>query len=78
MTQISVSELKTNTGKYVTMAKDQDILITKNGKVVAKLVTAKVDKREAFKHFMSLFPENGLDLDPDKIREERLGEWMEP
>ncbi len=73
MTQISVSELKTNTGKYVTMAKDQDILITKNGKVVAKLVTAKVDKREAFKHFMSLFPENGLDLDPDKIREERLG-----
>lgn len=78
MTQISVSELKTNTGKYVTMAKDQDILITKNGKVVAKLVTAKVDKREAFKHFMSLFPENGLDLDPDKIREERLREWMEP
>ena len=78
MTQISVSELKTNAGKYVTMAKDQDILITKNGKVVAKLVTAKVDKREAFKHFMSLFPENGLDLDPDKIREERLREWMEP
>ena len=70
MTQISVSELKTNAGKYVTMAMDQDIMITKNGKVVAKLVTAKVDKREAFKHFLSLFPEKGLDLDPEKAREE--------
>lgn len=78
MTQISVSELKTNTGKYVTMAKDQDIFITKNGKVVAKIVTAKPDKREAFKHFMSLFPKEGLDLDPDKIRDERLKEWIEP
>jgi len=73
MTQISVSELKTNTGKYVAMAMDQDIMITKNGKVVAKLVTAKVDKKEAFKHFLSLFPEKGLDLDPEQVREERLG-----
>ena len=72
MTQISVSELKTNAGKYVTMAMDQDIMITKNGKVVAKLVTAKVDKKEAFKHFLSLFPEKGLDLDPEQVREERL------
>ena len=73
MTQISVSELKTNTGKYVMMAMDQDIMITKNGQVVAKLVTAKVDKREAFQHFVSLFPEKGLELDPEKAREERLG-----
>ena len=73
MTQISGSELKTNTGKYVMMAMDQDIMITKNGKVVAKLVTAKVDKREAFQHFVSLFPEKGLELDPEKAREERLG-----
>ena len=73
MTQISVSELKTNTGKYVMMAMDQDIMITKNGKVVAKLLTAKVDKREAFQHFVSLFPEKGLELDPEKAREERLG-----
>ena len=73
MTQISVSELKTNTGKYVAMAMDQDIMITKNGKVVAKLVTAKADKKEAFRHFLSLFPEEGLDFDPERIREERLG-----
>lgn len=45
----------------------------KNGKVVAKLVTAKVDKKEAFKHFLGLFPEKGLDLDSERVREERLG-----
>lgn len=73
MTQISVSDLKANAGKYVTMAQEQDIMITKNGKVVAKLVTAKVDKKDAFKHFLSLFPEKGLDLDPEHVREERLG-----
>lgn len=36
------------------------------------LVTAKVDKTEAFKHFLSLFPEKGLDLDPEEARKERL------
>ena len=35
LTQISVSDLKVNAGKYVSMAQEQDILITKNGKVVA-------------------------------------------
>lgn len=73
MTQISVSELKANAGKYVSMAVDQDIMITKNGKIIAKLVTAKADKKEAFRHFLSLFPEQGLDLNPEEVREERLG-----
>ncbi len=71
MTQISVSELKANAGKYVTMAMEQDILITKNGKVVAKLVTAKVDKVAAAKEMFSIIPK-GLEVDLDEIREERL------
>lgn len=73
MTQISISELKANAGKYVMMAASQDIMITKNGKVMAKLVTAKPDKKAAFKHFLSLFPEEGLNLDPEEARKERLG-----
>ena len=72
MTQISISELKANAGKYVVMAEHQDIMITKNGKVTAKLVTAKPDKREAFRHFLSLFPEEGLTLDPEAVKKERL------
>ena len=71
MTQISISELKTNTGKYVTMANDQDIFITKNGKIVAELVTAKVDKQATCDHRLGLFPQ-GLDVDLEQEREERL------
>lgn len=71
MTQISLTQLKTNLGKYVTMARDQDIFISKNGKVVAKLVTAKVDKVAAAEELISMFPK-GEKVDYDKIREERL------
>ena len=71
MTQISLTQLKTNLGKYVTMAGDQDILISKIGKVVAKLVTAKVDKVAAAEELISMFPK-GKEVDYDKMREERL------
>lgn len=71
MTQISLTQLKNNLGKYVTMAGDQDILISKNGKVVAKLVTAKVDKVAAAEELISMFPK-GKKVDYDKVREERL------
>lgn len=73
MTQISVSDLKANTGKYVSMAQEDDIFITKNGKVVAKLVTAKVDKVESLNRLKSLFA--GVEItddDVDAAREEQL------
>ena len=73
MTQISVSELKTNAGKYVTMAKDQDILITKNGKVVAKIVSAKPDKKAAWNHLTELFKGISFtDAEVEALREERI------
>lgn len=69
MTQISVSELKTNAGKYVTMAQTQDILITKNGKLIARLTTAKPDKVAAAKALFGILPSN---VNVDEAREERL------
>lgn len=69
MTQISVSELKTNAGKYVTMAQSQDILITKNGKLIARLTTAKPDKVAAAKALFGILPSN---VNVDEAREERL------
>lgn len=74
MKLISVSELEINTGKYVAMATNEDIMITKNGKVVAKLVTAKADKKAALEHFLHLFPKEGLqDITLEQIKDERLG-----
>ena len=40
MTQITLSDLKTDPGKYVRLAQEQDIMITRYGKIVAKIVTA--------------------------------------
>ena len=56
MTRISVSELKTNAGKYVAMAQSQDIFITKNGKLIARLTTAKPDKVAAAKALFGILP----------------------
>lgn len=75
MTQISVSELKVNAGKYVGMAQEQDILITKNGKVVAKLVTARPDKKASWENIVGIFQEAGLDMTDEEIaaaKEERI------
>ena len=69
MTQISVSELKTNAGKYVAMAQSQDIFITKNGKLIARLTTAKPSKVDAEKALFGILPSN---VDLDESREERL------
>ena len=69
MTQISVSDLKVNAGKYVSMAQEQDIFITKNGKVVAKLVTAKADKKAAWDSMTSIF--KGVNLTDKEIETER-------
>lgn len=41
--------------------------------VRSELEAAKADKKEAFEHFRGLFPEKGLGLDPEQVREERLG-----
>lgn len=40
---------------------------------LAERETSKVDKKDALKHLLSLFPEKGLDIDPEQAREERLG-----
>ncbi|NLW46585.1 MAG: type II toxin-antitoxin system prevent-host-death family antitoxin [Firmicutes bacterium] len=34
---ITATELKENTGKYLTLAENEDIIITKNGKQIAML-----------------------------------------
>lgn len=66
---VSVSELKTNPGKYIAMVDEQDVYITKNGKRVAKLTSAKPDKMASAKALFGLLPSN---IDLDTAREDRL------
>ena len=69
MLQISISELKANAGKYVSMVDNEDIFITKNGTRVARITSARVDKIVAAESLFGLLP---ADVDLDKAREERL------
>ena len=62
MIQISVSELKANVGKYVSMVNEQEIYITKNGKRVAKLTAPKQDNSSAAMSLFDLLPPEA-DLD---------------
>lgn len=70
MIRISLSDLEANTEKYVTLAQEQDVFITRNGKLVARLTTAKADKVEAARALFGLLPP---DVDLNKSRGERLG-----
>lgn len=66
---ISLSDLKNNPGKYVTLANQEDILITRHGKNVARLVSARTDRTAAAKALFGLLPP---DADLAAAREERL------
>ncbi len=78
MTQISVSDLKVNAGKYVGMAQEQDILITKNGKVVAKLVTARPDKKASWDNIVGIFRAANLNMTDAEIEQDREERILQP
>ena len=41
---ITAAELKSNLGKYLTLSATEDIFITKNGKIIAKLTNPFQDR----------------------------------
>lgn len=66
---ITATELKTNLGKYLLLAETEDIYITRNGKVVAKLSNPYQDRVDVAK---SLFGVLSNDMTLEEAREERL------
>lgn len=68
--QVSISDIKANPSKYVTLADKQDIGITRNGRQVAELVSARPDKVTAMKGLFGIVPS---DIDVCAERNERLG-----
>lgn len=68
---VNISEFKTNISKYVTRVKREDILITKNGRVVARLVAEdKNPKVEALMSMRGILKGNTMTIEDAK--EERL------
>ena len=53
---ITSTELKLNLGKYLKLAEHEDIFITRNGKIVAKLSNPNADRVEMAKSLLGVIP----------------------
>ena len=67
---VTATELKNNLGKYLLLSATEDIFITKNGKVVAKLTNPYQDRVETAKSLFGILP---IDADVDGTKRDRLG-----
>lgn len=74
--EVTLTELKGNLGKYITMSQKEDILVTKNGKIVSRITEPfttrkqKIEKRRIAKQLVGSI--NGEYMSLDDIRAERL------
>jgi prevent-host-death family protein len=70
---VTATEFKNNIGKYFALVADEDILITKNGKNIAKLSSAKQNKLDIVNSLFGIIPNNGATL--EQARKERLARY---
>lgn len=68
---ITATELKRNLGKYLDMVGKENLLVTRNGKPVAKLVNPQVSAVDAIRGILKDAPK---DLDMHSFLEERVSE----
>ena len=66
---ITATELKMNLSKYLLLAETEDIYITRNGKVVAKLSNPYQDRLDVAKSLFGAIPS---DMTLEQSKEERL------
>lgn len=68
---VTATEFKANFGKYLKFVCEEDILITRNGKVIAQLSKPREGKIEAIRSLTGIAG-CGQDVTTDEIRAERL------
>ena len=66
---ITATEFKTNFGKYLELVSSEDIFITRNGKIIAKVVNPQISAVDSLRGLLKDAP---ADLD---ARTERLGKY---
>lgn len=66
---ITATELKQNLGKYLLLSAQEDVYITKNGKVIAKLTNPYQDRVSTAQSLFGILPQ---EADIDISKEERL------
>lgn len=66
---ITATEFKSNFGRYLEMVEKEDIIITRNGKRIAKLIDANQDKTDIVRSLRGILPS---DSTMEEAREGRL------
>ena len=66
---ITATELKRNLGRYLLLAETEDIYITKNGKIGAKLSNPQQGRADNAKSLFEILP---ADVTLEEVKEERL------
>ena len=66
---ITATEFKSNLSKYLLLAETEDIYITRNGKVIAKLSNPYQDRVDIAKSLFGAVPDN---ITLEESKEERL------
>jgi antitoxin (DNA-binding transcriptional repressor) of toxin-antitoxin stability system len=67
---ITATELKSNIGHYLNVVSEDDVFITKNGKLVARLSNPIQDKQAILDSLVGITAGNPVSL--DEARKERL------
>jgi len=73
--QVTATEFSGNISKYLALAQLQDILITKDGKSVAKLTNPNTDKLALLASLVGIVPD--VDMSADALKRERLAKQCE-
>lgn len=68
---ITATELKNNLVKYLDIVTDEDIFISKNGKIIAFLSKPQSSKLAALNSLVGI-ADNGQEVSFDEIKNERL------
>ena len=66
---ITATELKLNLSKYLLLAETEDVFITRNGKVIAKLTNPYQNRVDVAKSLFGILPS---DMTLEESKEERL------
>ncbi len=69
MTSITATELKSNLGKYLKLSETDDIFITKNGKIIAKLSNPNQNRINIAKSLFGILPDT---MTLEECKEDRL------
>ncbi|HBH95247.1 MAG TPA: type II toxin-antitoxin system prevent-host-death family antitoxin [Ruminococcaceae bacterium] len=66
---VTTAELQMNLSKYLQLAATEDVFITENGKVIAKISNPNIDKRAIVDSLVGIIP---ADITLEEARDERL------